>query len=339
MKNLGLLIVIFGFIQITCSAFTSNPEFSYIFAPGMLSTETQLAKYIPKFLASTDEIVTCSNGINVICEPVTVCNFAEINLKPLINNSFNILNKAAYYLSHLSNCSYGIKVNVSENKQATHTVGAQSINIFNINIAQDKDIECLYNTYHRHCDMYADSDIIAYGVSRGAAATFNFLSQYKPERVKAAVLEGVFDSLSHVIDKKFWFAPNLAKILLSKITSYNQHGINPIDNVAKISKELPILLVTSLKDADVPYQCTINLYCNLLDAGHKKVHILILKNSSHPGYIFDDAKDKKDYESVVHSFYAHYDLPHDPDLAKLGLKRWSDCSPDTLSFKSKALNI
>lgn len=92
--------------------------------------------------------------------------------------------------------------------------------------------------------------------------------------------------------------------------------------------DIPLLLVTSLKDGLVPPQSTIGLYKRLIERDHKRVHLLVLKRSLHPTYMIDDLEDKTMYENVVHAFYKQYNLPHNSKKAALGNTEFLSTQPN-----------
>lgn len=329
---LKIAFFLFYFVSYTfAGSFYSDPShdkkhYSYIFAPGMGGTDAQLARYLPSFTASTGEQITSANGLNLLDEPVSIATFAEVTLKQ-VNGTYNPLSHLEYFCTGLSNKKYGVTVTKPEKWSGSCSVSGQSFNVFNINIGQDADITCLYETYLKHIERYPDTQIIGYGTSRGAATMFNFISWYQPKCVSALVLEGIFDTPDHVLRYRYGCLYPLVDKVLQSVTSYKKDGPSPLVNACEMPKDIPILLVTSLIDVAVPSECTLNVYTTLCAAGHKKVHLLILKNSKHPSYTLDDEQDKHDYKTVVHAFYKNYGLPHIPEWAEQGKEKFANSQP------------
>lgn len=311
---------------------SNDQNYSYIFAPGLTSTEMQLAKYLPHFKASTGEIISSKSGIHTINMPIDICKFAEINFKPLKHKEkLSIFSPERYIYYFFNNYSSGkFRVNIKKQSRLklAKTLTSYTILISKINIGQRNDIRCLEKTYSDHILKYPDSNVIIYGASRGAAAVFNFIAKRKPKRVRAVVLEGIFDSVHNLLKKKIGCFHGVIEKLLTLTTSYKKDGEAPINNANKIPKDLPILLITSRADDGVPLSCTLNLYRALKANQHKNVYILVLSRSCHVGYICDDEDDKKIYEAVVHAFYKHFNLPHDKYLAKKGSAKFRLCDPE-----------
>lgn len=303
------------------SAKFNDHNTSYIFAPGLNAYETQLAKYTPKFTAITGEKVSSKIGIHVINQPVTICKFPEIKLQSTKKSFLNPIEWISSTIMKIRNSKFGIKI-TGVKPEDEHTIEGHASDITKINLAQEADINALTETYNKHITQYPDSDVSLFGTSRGAATTFDAIAKNKFPQVKTVVLEGIFDSIPHLLRHKFKLTYNVVKSIISKITSYKPNGICPYSCINEYPKDLPTLIISSKKDELVPYCCSKKLYNKLKKAGYSKVHFLVLENSSHSGYSCDDQKDKEMYESVLHAFYKHYNQAHDPELAKAGEPAW-----------------
>lgn len=305
----------------------------------MLASESQMGKYCPSFIASTGEKVECTKGGHVINgNYFSAPTFSEISLtKPSF--SYNPLKCATMLLRKFSaprrerrmNEKYGIKVTNSTGSQSVSNYG---LNFGKANIGQIDDINILAQTYENHKAKYPNTDKVLYGVSRGAATTFNFLALHKPEGVKAAVIEGVFDDIPHVIkhvgyrnNKSALFEYCLHGLLQFCARKYNPHGPFPSTCYKTIDKEIPLLLVTSLKDEQVPHQSTMRLYSQLKNIGHDKVHLFVLQDAKHPMYMIGKTQDRDDYQAIVHSFYRQYGLAYNEELANEGQKLFESTVP------------
>ena len=111
------------------------------------------------------------------------------------------------------------------------------------------------------------------------------------------------------------------------VRSYKWNGPSARKYAEIITDDVPLLLVGSLRDGLVAPQCIIYLYKRLIERGHKKVHFLMLQASSHPCYMLDNIEDKELYESVVHAFYKHYNLPHNKEKAQIGAPLFAATQP------------
>lgn len=178
-------------------------------------------------------------------------------------------------------------------------------------------------------------DLILMGMSRGATTILNFVGLYKPNNVKAIIVESPFDS-THSVAKnmlKQVYLDNvpgmqtIAHAIMSLVFwQHSTAGINAIDSVKYIDKDLPILLVCSRKDALIPAESTIELYKALRDSGHHKVHMYIADAGRH-GRILHDS-DGLHYQHIVHAFYKKYGLVHDTKLADQGASLLNESQPN-----------
>ncbi len=321
----------------------SNPYNAYLFAPGLWSSEHQAAKYCSRYTASTGQTIVGKHGFELINGEYTgACNFSEIRLTKLAalqeaDSSWwprALCMKGVYSLgkSILTKSNNRYQVSIEETPEETPneglTLNPYILDLQKLNFGQINDIQIVSQEYDKICTGCPNQDIILFGVSRGAAATINFMAlEYlkKPQkRVKAIVLEGCFDSFDNLTCLGY---------PLSFFTGYQYQGISPISPVivrlfTMISNyyQIPILFTTSLKDQRVPAKNTFNLCDALKKAGVKDIYCLTLKNSTHSAYLKDDLhNDALIYEQVVHAFYREYGLSHDPELAQKGYSEFKNC--------------
>jgi hypothetical protein len=318
---------------------------SYIYAPGMMCTELLMGRYCPSFIAATGEKVKWQSGGHVIGQPHTAVVFAEIDLhKP----SVFTFNPFIAYINGLRNDLFPFiqrifqdcfKFSVEDNPDSSKSIVSYSFKLLQANLGQKKDIELMHKAYHDHLNKYPDTDIVLFGDSRGAASIFNFLAFYQPTKIKAAVVEGIYDDVPHCIkhfiydDKDERCEQRLHDLLALFLGSYSKKGPFARQAAEKITDDVPLLLVTSLKDGLVNPQCTIYLYNRLRERGHKKVHLLVLKTALHPCYMIDNPEDRNLYESAVHAFYKHYGLPHNKEKAEMGSSAFEATQPTAQEIK------
>ncbi len=309
-----------------------NPSFekcnySYVYAPGLSSTETQLAKYCPKFIASTGELVTCTRGVETIQSNVSGCIFAEVNLR-INKDTFSLWKQLNYALVGLKHKQFGI--NIQTKPDSINSLSGHYVNLFNLNVGQDNDINIYKAKVGEHLKKQKidkDSKIILYGISRGSATVFNYFALHDSDNVAAVVCEGIFDSLSNVAYHGNLLAKLKIKALNNiKITKFKSDGICPLTCANKINKNKPMALITSLADEVVPFKCTLNLYKKLRKSGHRKVHLLILKTSTHN--VYGIGSEKEIYQNFMHAFYKNYGLPYIEEFANKGQKTFNKTQPD-----------
>jgi hypothetical protein len=334
----------------------SDTSTSFVFSPGIMSNERQIAKYCRNYAASTGEKVTCRNDFETISGTrCSSCNFAEITLNPVETGPKK---KKPWYASlHPSHIAGSIywkirnkfidpleKIDIAllpENQAWVEgkphnglTLRKHTINFNALNIGQTADITILSGYYDRHVQAFPDSDVVMYGVSRGSATTFLFLAtEYESKsikHIKAAVLEGCFDAVKHVVKQRFptlcksdFIHSSLHTMLTSIFRSYQPNGLSPLSKVNELvhicnTHDIPLLFITSRADSIVRFGCTQNLCTALKQAGIRNAYLLVLEKSDHPFYMLDNETDKRTYEAVVHAFYKKYNLSHDTALAQKG---------------------
>lgn len=347
--------VLYGQIQRKSSDFfdtkPSSKQASYIYAPGMMGSEMLLARLCPHFIATTGEEVTCASGGHVIGQPYSVVIFPEVDLSKPGGFTLNPL-KAWFdqiYLDlfplaqRVMQESYKFEIKIDQ--QSSTSVMQYTFNFGRANIAQKKDIKTFNKVYSEHVKKYPNSDIVLYGDSRGAATIFNFIAVHKPAHVKAAIVEGVFDTVEHSIkhflysDKDKKVEDRLHYLIELFMGSYNKKGPFPRDYAEIITDDIPLLLVTSLKDGLVAPQSTFYLYKRLRERGHQKVHLLVLKDSLHPCYMIDNAQDRQQYETTVHAFYKQYGLPYNAVKATQGQRYFAKTQPSAKDLTNYHLSI
>jgi hypothetical protein len=312
-----------------------------VYYQGMFCSQAQCAKYTGDrgFLSTTGEHVVCANSIDVIHTPYIGVEIDEVQPKiPFAMlwqhrvNPLNLLTALYYYthylVSQMQNKRYGITV--SSNQYSHQTIAGHSITISQINIGQKGDVYNHQEKYDKLAAEYGECPIILYGVSRGAATSFNALALAQYPNVRVAIFEGCFDSHQHLMQERWptlssLGAQNVLITFLEKVSKYKRNGINPIDTVATFPKHVPTLFVTSKNDAEVPASCTRALAWALAHNGHQEVYLLELEHSAHPRYMMDSQHDKELYEHVVHALYQKLQLPHKPDLAEKGKKALELC--------------
>ena len=202
-------------------------------------------------------------------------------------------------------------------------------------LGQDNEIKRFAQAYFNNFSF--SHRAVALGVSRGASVLINFMGLYNPLTIQAAILESPFDSVENIVlgminRTRLAWIPKAKEIGLALtrfiFTKYHPQGIRPIDVVNQIYSDLPILFVCCAQDKLVPIWSTINLYKKLKESGHTDVHILILSQGSH-AHLITHPVQGINFQNVVHAFYKHYHLPHDPLLAAAGAQLFRYSQPDS----------
>jgi hypothetical protein len=324
---------------------TSEQPVSYLYAPGSQGSEIAMARYCPSFTAATGEKISATAGGNIIGAPHSAVCFPEIYLKkprlswnPLVTILSGVRKGVFPAVYYAFNKAYGLTV--IDNPDSPLTV-ANYLPTLSSNMGQEQNIKTLAEQYKKHKELYPNTKIVFHGDSRGAMTMFNFMALHKPTDVKCAVLEGMPDSIPHVIkhylyENKHPFVEKcLHKAFEATTTEYRPDGITPRDCAEIIDDTVPLLFVASLKDEKVHPHCPITIYNRLRERGHKNVHMLILKNASHLKYMLDNKEDQQLYETTVHAFYKQYGAPHNAEKAALGQKSFATSQPTAKELAKK----
>lgn len=304
-----------------------SQQFSTIFCHGLNAGPTQAAKYKPEHVSFlTGEKISCTKGIDVLLGPVTAPAMSEIRLLPTQKKGWlpsNFIQRiTAWYISRKHLNEYGIKVHQGSSDL---TVNGHALDRSKSNIGQEVDIEKLRAAFKSHIQRYPDHKYVMYGCSRGAAATFSLVCLNNNDEdllknVKAVVLEGCFDSVSSLLVKRYsYLLGKHIETALEYAMSYKKKGISPISVAHQWPAEIPVLFVTSTKDKEVPTVCTQNLIDTLKQkVPNAQIYMMMLHNSSHPRYVYDDRTDRENYENGVHAFYKLQGMPCDEIKAARG---------------------
>lgn len=208
------------------------------------------------------------------------------------------------------------------------------INIRRSGLAQTIDINHLTWIFNKAYKKY-QQNIILMGVSRGASTIITFMGKEKPNHVAALILESPFDAMETVIAHKIKQArlhkiPGLQQLSHAIVSGvffkYHMNGIRPIDLIAKIDKNIPILLICSREDTLVPSISTIRLYQALRNDNRSNVHLAIIPRGKHARII--TGPDGDIYQNISHAFLKTYYLPHDEHKAKEGKSFFEKTQPN-----------
>ncbi|MEX0940705.1 MAG: hypothetical protein WDZ41_05065 [Candidatus Babeliales bacterium] len=306
---------------------------SYLFAPGIHSSEKQVSKYCFEYYSSTNQIIYTDNDFEVIGSAVTAINFPEIIINAPTNfeKSKQFIGKIYNHIAQWRNAKNDAHNNVIalDTPETVTDILKAPIDYTGINFGQEKDIQALSAAYDQHISIYPDTDIVLYGVSRGAATSFNFLAtEYhnkKIKNIKAVILEGCFDSIENILKQKFpilfkfaQITDNFKKIFSWIYPNHQLNGIVPINLINTFPTDIPVLFITSKKDTVVPAVCTWNVYNTLKNNGFTNIFIHELQHSSHPGYTIDNESDICEYQTIVHAFYKQHNLNYNSEFADGG---------------------
>ena len=173
---------------------------SYVYSPGLFGSPVIIGRYCPYYVAVTGEEIHGTRGGNVLGDGnhITAVVFPEVN----IDRSTNWFRRNIYTVVARKVFSSLFGIIVTENEASSKTFFNYLPEIGKANIAQEADINALRDSLKKHQEAYPGSKVVMYGDSRGAATTFNLIALDHPA-ISCAVLEGIFDSIPHLI-KHCW---------------------------------------------------------------------------------------------------------------------------------------
>lgn len=311
---------------------------SYLYAPGLFGSPIMIGRYCSRYHSETGEIILGTRGGDIFGngETISTVVFPEINIEAP-QGWFRTKITPAIAQKMFSD-RFGIVV--KNFRLEGKTFFNYSFYPERINIGQAEDIAALRTAYMNHCKQYPNHKTILFGDSRGAATTFCFLALDHPS-VAGAILEGIFDSIPHITTHCFrwsWKGTGIAnmfnKLVGACAGDFKADGPFPIDYVDSFPYDTPVLLVTSVNDEIVPFECTVRLYRMLKARNHKNVRLLMLKHASHDSYMLKSEKTM--YEECVHAFYKACGAAHDAEKAERGaqyLERTNPTDAEILTFK------
>lgn len=268
-------------------------NYTWLFAAGINSYLSQLTKYCNKvnfMKGGKMHTIKFPHTEKIIDENYECVKFSEIDTDYSSHSLFeNFLARMICNIKHSYN-------NISSNGYYYF------IDIKKLNIGQEEDIKKI----HEHYQNIETKYVIGYGVSRGAMALINWVGKCKPKKIKALILEGTPTDLNTIEKHSLeWYNKIYymgVKFILPYISSYNPNSYYSKANVLDLPKDLPILFITSLNDKMVPYNCTLEMYNNLLNNGYTRCKIVILKKPHHDNYLTDNEEDRITYLSEVNNF-------------------------------------
>lgn len=180
---------------------------------------------------------------------------------------------------------------------------------------------------------YPGTKAILYGVSQGTATITKMLSKmsHREQDAKFAgiILQSILGSPESAImhSAELEFAPvaylPFARLWLpfmvrnTMFRAYNPKQPNTIENIKKISPNLPVLMMHNDKDMQLPIYSARSAYKSLVESGHKNAYFIEVSGKAPYHFdILDPACDPehKEHISAIQAIYKKHDLPHDQQL-------------------------
>ena len=180
------------------------------------------------------------------------------------------------------------------------------------------------------------SKVVLYGASRGGATTFSALAENQYKNVALCIIEGAPSSMSSVIKSYVSLVPGLSRFgayfynhLPVQLILGHQHKQDKASqargHVERFPINVPLLVISSLKDGVVPVISTIRLALRVAahriasnNSSAQPVYFLQLSDAGHNTYTELGTRDSQRYNRLIHAVYKMYNLPHDARLALEG---------------------
>lgn len=201
------------------------------------------------------------------------------------------------------------------------------------------------------CQRYLDSALkeqnqkgIIYATSQGTATALNYLAKKDHgKKIKALVLEAVLASgnsaIFHTVNGPlmnmhfveslpgayYWLA-YLASLFLP---GYRPAGQQPIKSITNIPKEIPIIIIHSVRDNQISYNDACALFYGLRMMGNANVY-LITKNSHKHSQLIESEYEKNIIRQIL---IKHNLLKVSPIFEQQELMNLNQFQPDHEQFK------
>ncbi len=214
-----------------------------------------------------------------------------------------------------------------------------------VNLGQEKDIETL--EYEHYKIIEQDEKTILFGVSRGAATVINYAATVgikAKNNIPAIILESPFDHIKSIVRNKLQSSKldydssvSLGTLVVKALyPGYNRKGIHPIDVVAQLPRDIPIIFIHSQKDSLIPIESSLRLYKKLVEAGHQHAYFIETKHGAHANILWSRHGYK--YKNSVHAILKKYGLPCKNSFAQDGAELLSELQP-TIEQVNEKLKI
>lgn len=204
-------------------------------------------------------------------------------------------------------------------------------------LGQERCLSYLRNVLNAHPEH---RNLIVYAVSQGTATVLNYLAETSDQRIKCVVLQAPlvsgnsailhtlkgplmnYPGLANLPFAHYWI-PYCAKVLFPL---YWPAGRQPIKSIQKISRDIPIVIVHSKDDPQLPYEGACALYYGLRSQGKNNVYFISKDSGGHMWLLNENDK------PAIDAILAKHDLKEQsPETAAIDLSIYQ---PDHMQFKA-----
>jgi pimeloyl-ACP methyl ester carboxylesterase len=282
-----------------------GPPVVTVFFQGLLNTQIGAARYTDELLTTTGELIRYANALPYLYRVHIGKELDEVKL----SDEWGFQT----FYNWLYNWYYGYAF-VRQAPDAAPTLRWHATRLNHSNLGQAEDMI-------EHAQKVAlappDADLVLFGFSRGATATFCALAHYRYARVRLVILESIVAS---VPENERWLAPldalRFGQLVQVLAAAHDPHGASPASMVAQFP-HVPVALIGCKNDPTVHIDGQRHLARQLAARGHE-VYLLVLQGDSHCCALSPIAEDRRQYLVFVHALYRQLGLPHIEPLAEQG---------------------
>jgi alpha-beta hydrolase superfamily lysophospholipase len=285
-----------------------GPPVLTVYFQGMLNTQITASRYTDTYEASNGEVIRCRGALPLLYRPFAGKELDEVRLSPRGWQAW-LLRVPWLPWAHTASKQYEFVQHAASESLRAHAVRLQCSNMGQV----DDMIE--------HAQKMAlvppDHDVILFGFSRGAAATFCALAHYRYARVRLVIFESPLYSFTDNVAR--FGRLSSARLQIGQrlfAPAYERDGLCPAQLLDRFPR-VPIAIVGSKLDTYVHIDGQRHLARQLAARGHE-VYMLVLQAAGHCCALSPSAEDRRQYVALLHALYRRLGLPHIEPLAEQG---------------------
>lgn len=336
MENILLTIGILYWLNIINASewvIPSGRDAVVIYYQGAGNSQVEASQYIQHGFISptTGEYIKAQQGINVIKELWVDPEIPEVVLASITPPTLSekLLHPLKIYQENTIRKIYAkskITVERREISSSSSTLAAHSIDWSKVSLGQYSDIQCHRNRVNKCMNKYHSThDQIWMGTSRGApvgfisAALAHKENPHSLDSLKLVIAESCYGSVDNTVDLLFTseLKRKAIELCFTAFTDYKKKGINAFDVVNDFPSHIPLALITSKDDKNVPLEEVQRLAKRIVETGKKNIYLLILEHAQHGNYT-SDPDDAPRYQAFLHALFEKYNLPYIKAYAQEG---------------------
>ena len=282
----------------------AGPPVVTVFFQGLLNTQVGAARYTDELVTTTGELIRYANALPYLYRVHIGKELDEVKL----NDEWSFQS----FYNWLYNWYYGYEF-VTQRDAATLRWHTTRLNRSNLGQLDD-----VVEHAQKVASVPPDHDLVLFGYSRGANATFCALAHYQYARVRLVVLESIIDS---VADNARRLAPldalRFGRLVQVLAGAHEPDGMAPANMLDRFPHGPVVALIGAKDDPTVHIDGQRELAQQLADRGHE-VYLLVLQTDHHCCPLSPSAEDRRQYLTFLHALYRQLALPHIEPIAEQG---------------------